>query len=505
MQNPLKVRGASATSRIISSGIASTIKVALILSLALGSCLFCSETALAIPQGPTPSIVTNSPIGSPIIAINPKVGPPTASVLVSGNGFDPHVRVNIYFDTTYLATTTTNGVGAFGGGTPYGGVSIQVPASAVPGDHWISAIASLGYKAAQKFLVRTDWTQFHFDSAKTGFNPYENVVTGGTNLVLRWSFSTGGSIPGSPAVAGGIVYTASEDGTVYALNATTGALVWRYTTGGAIVSSPAVSNGLVLVGSEDGTVYALNAATGARTWRFTTGGPVLSSPAVGNGVVYIGSNDGNVYAFAASTGRVLWNTSVGQVTTAPALAGGILYVVNGGIVALDAQTGVVLWGAGAETPIVCSPAAAYGMVYVASEGGGVSGNMYALDGQSGNQVWEYDTPGFGPSSPAVAQQTVYIGSAYDNMTENGILVFDAMAGTYLGQSLLGNSPVISAPSLANNVLYYAYQNTVYGGSWQYTTGGLIESSPVVVNAMVYVTSDDGTLYAFGLPRHDESK
>jgi eukaryotic-like serine/threonine-protein kinase len=46
---------------------------------------------------------------------------------------------------------------------------------------------------------------------------------------------------------------------VYALDAATGALRWSYTTGGSVQSSPAVADGTVYIGSEDANVYALNA------------------------------------------------------------------------------------------------------------------------------------------------------------------------------------------------------------------------------------------------------
>ena len=44
-----------------------------------------------------------------------------------------------------------------------------------------------------------------------------------------------------------------DDDNVYALNASTGAKLWSYTTGGDMDSSPAVANGVVYVGSETAT------------------------------------------------------------------------------------------------------------------------------------------------------------------------------------------------------------------------------------------------------------
>jgi eukaryotic-like serine/threonine-protein kinase len=79
-------------------------------------------------------------------------------------------------------------------------------------------------------------------------------------------------------------------------------LNWSYTTGGPVQAPPAVASGTVYVGSNDGKVYALNATTGALQWSYATGSNVLSSPAVANGIVYIGSNDHKGYAFGLAGG-----------------------------------------------------------------------------------------------------------------------------------------------------------------------------------------------------------
>jgi outer membrane protein assembly factor BamB len=94
---------------------------------------------------------------------------------------------------------------------------------------------------------------------------------------MDWSFTTGGAVQSSPAVAGGTVYIASLDGNVYALSAATGAKLWNFTTGNQVISSPAVAGGTVYIGSEDHDVYALNAVTGAKQWNFTTGSQVIAS------------------------------------------------------------------------------------------------------------------------------------------------------------------------------------------------------------------------------------
>jgi outer membrane protein assembly factor BamB len=59
-----------------------------------------------------------------------------------------------------------------------------------------------------------------------------------------------------------------------------------------------VAGGTVYVGVGSG-LYALDAATGHVRWTYTTAGPV-SAPAVAGGTVYVGSYDGKIYALYAA-------------------------------------------------------------------------------------------------------------------------------------------------------------------------------------------------------------
>jgi len=95
------------------------------------------------------------------------------------------------------------------------------------------------------------WPMFHHDLRHTGYSPSKAPNTNSTT----WSYTTGGAVSSSLAVADGKLYVGSADNKVYCLNASTGAFIWSYTTGGR-VTSPAVADGRVYVGSADGKVYA---------------------------------------------------------------------------------------------------------------------------------------------------------------------------------------------------------------------------------------------------------
>jgi PQQ-like domain/IPT/TIG domain len=197
----------------------------------------------------------------PSIVLSAPSGPPTTTVKVSGAGFSPREAVDIYFDTTDEALTSASATGTFSG------IVVGVPASAVPGTHHVTAVGRhSGFSTQAPFLVNTNWTQFRYSPTHSGTNPYENVLSPSSvsGLALDWSFTTGGGVQSSPAVVNGVLYVGSNDGNVYALNASTGTKLWSFTTSntGLSESSPAVVKGVVYIGSNGGHVYALNAATG---------------------------------------------------------------------------------------------------------------------------------------------------------------------------------------------------------------------------------------------------
>ena len=162
-----------------------------------------------------------------------------------------------------------------------------------------------------------DWPMQGHDAAHSGVAG-ESVEP---PLEVLWKYKTGAGYS-SPAVSGGMVYVGSNDGYVYALDASSGSLKWKYKTGDSVASSPAVSGGVVYVGSHDGYVYALDASSGNLKWKYKTGGGG-SSPAVSGGVVYVGSHWDYFYAFAPAPTPT---PTTGTISVSSAPSGASIYL-----------------------------------------------------------------------------------------------------------------------------------------------------------------------------------
>ncbi|MGH9493446.1 MAG: PQQ-binding-like beta-propeller repeat protein [Candidatus Sulfotelmatobacter sp.] len=154
-------------------------------------------------------------------------------------------------------------------------------------------------------------------------------------------------------------------------------LKWAFgfPNGDTSFGQPSVVGGRVFVGSDIGYFYAINADTGCVYWSYRAQATVRTAatvgPVTGHGTakyaVYFGDFRGNVYALDASTGKPLWTRNVVDNYVARLSAGltlykGRLYVpvssseevfsadpsyaccsFRGSVVALDANTGQLIW------------------------------------------------------------------------------------------------------------------------------------------------------------------
>lgn len=440
----------------------------------------------------------------------PQIGPPTSATMLVGNGFDPNATLDFYFDSTNVGFIVTDSHGSFGLALAaptirQGGATIHVPEDAVPGAHTITAVERITQLQAQvAFTVRTDWPQYQFDAQRTGFNPYENVLSPSTvgNLTLRWTYPAGQYVysSGSPMVTNGAVYVSAQD--FFSLNASTGALLWDVIPPPSF-GLPTVANGVVYScggGQGWGGVRASNASTGATIWyRPLQQKGCSGTPTFVNGTLYL--SEAGISALDAATGAPLWQFDLTPfIQGSPAVANGMVYfaATDNNVYALNAATGVLVWKYATGAPIWSTPAVANGMVYVGSN----DYNFYALNATTGALVWKYAMTGVAYDA-AVANGVIYV-------TSDALYAFNAATGSLLYKTAWTPAYV---PTVANGVLYVGGPNhniyAVDAGTgavlWSYQTGDWVEVAPAVVNGMLYVGSLDGNFYAFGLPDQQVSE
>jgi len=366
---------------------------------------------------------------------------------------------------------------------------------------------------------------FHYDVANTGHRPDGRGPT--SDGTERWRVETGDSVRSSPAVVDGIVYVASGDAKLYAIEADGGQVEWTAELGAYSWSSPAVVHETVYVGGGSRTVSALSTDDGSERWQFDGSGSVLASPTVVDGSVYIGTSEGELYAIDANSGVEQWRQDLSVVTdtarrptdpSATRLASG----------ARSQQQ------AASET--VGTVAAGDGRVYAAT------GNaLYGLDGDTGDRRWsvQFDTYAAGrdgtdgrlaggdttgqfdrlqalrrtPSSPALVDGVVYVGQYPESVAvnaESGQRLWraddtseaGAMGVDPSGQRLQTAGEFASSPAVTDDSVYVGGDRLValdrQSGSvnWGRSFSGPVNSSPVVVDGTVYVGTDDSRVVGF---------
>lgn len=146
---------------------------------------------------------------------------------------------------------------------------------------------------------------------------------------------------------------------------------WVATTAGDVSATPAVVGGAVYFGDFGGTLWKVDAKTGRVIWSHAVsdytgiaGDFARTSPALAGNTLIVGDiRHPNLLGIDATTGKLRWMTQVhpdpkGIMTGSPVLAGGIIYTgvsatgaggrlttFRGTIVALNPQTGRILWRA----------------------------------------------------------------------------------------------------------------------------------------------------------------
>tara|TARA_B100000949_G_scaffold222417_1_gene223994 strand:- start:5104 stop:6450 length:1347 start_codon:yes stop_codon:yes gene_type:complete len=339
-----------------------------------------------------------------------------------------------------------------------------------------------------------------------------------------WRYQANGAISSSPAVTKEAVYVSTDDSRILALELETGNPIWEYSAEAPTDSSPAIAGDLLYVALREGRFVALDRNNGTVVWDFQSGEPFFSSPSVHNGIAYIGSGDEKFYAFDALTGQQIWeyeagsriaNASavnedvvafttqdnvlhivdafngdlrldypIGSSYSAPGMDGKLLFVsdLNGVVRAIDwtkiqypmektarrFRMTMFLWGFEDTPPVMKgfvwkfrnprevfqnTPTIANGMVYVPS----LDGQIYKLNASTGDPQWRYTTEG------TISESVSVVG---------GLMLAGDSTGKVHGVDVETGKKI-----------------------WEMQLDGRISSTPVVSAEMLFVATQNGSLYA----------
>ena len=358
-----------------------------------------------------------------------------------------------------------------------------------------------GWEVSQHVLTGTQASKL--TASQSGPKP----VAPGTSA---WRFAAGSTVA-TVAVAGSVVYTATNGNIVFAVDAATGTQLWRRTTTSDENGQLAVSGSSLVIAGDNGP-FALAAGNGRQLWDVptqgvvpllgaggvayagfapkvnTTGGVTALDPATGtvawtfrfpgvadtagalavaDGVVYVTTGDGEIFALSAADGtkRQLVSGFGEFGAGAIAVAGGVVYAglddQKGTVVAVNVASGKTLWrqslGAAA---FPASLASANGVVFAGmlrslQSSGSAGAELYALNATTGRQLWSVPVDGGVNAGPVAVGGAVYTGSA------DGVLgAWQANTGNKLW-SYTAAGPVGSLSVVAGSRVYFGAGDSVY--------------------------------------------
>lgn len=200
-----------------------------------------------------------------------------------------------------------------------------------------------------------------------------------------------------------LLYLVTRDARLLALSREDGEEVWSATLPNEALAAPRSNNSMVVAQSIDGKVHAFNAADGEKLWQYDSAMPPLSlraaaSPLVGADLVLASLANGRLMALSNETGQPVWQYQVGEpagrtelerlvdVSGEPLILESAAMVVGyqGKLALVDIESGREIWSKAASS--LHSPMIGGGNIFLAASNGDVIG----LRGQDRREIWRQD-------------------------------------------------------------------------------------------------------------------
>ncbi|MFT8717836.1 PQQ-binding-like beta-propeller repeat protein [Acetobacter sp.] len=259
------------------------------------------------------------------------------------------------------------------------------------------------------------------------------------------------NLGGGLGVDGDTLYIVDGVAQTVAVDTATGKVKWRVDLDTPGRSAPTIANNRVFFTTLDGSLFAIDATTGHRLWAYTASfAPTVMfgqpAPAVVNGIVLAGFGSGDIVALREESGEVVWSDTLGAgnglssaadlacIRSLPVVANGIAYAMSvaSSMVAFDMRSGRRLWEraiAGANPILVVGD-----WLYLIS----LDGQVACIDRVSGDVRWITQLRQF-KNVDARKDGVAWTGPVMGNgkllcvstLPENGIVSLDPISGKIL--------------------------------------------------------------------------
>lgn len=246
-----------------------------------------------------------------------------------------------------------------------------------------------------------------------------------------------------------------------------------------------------------------------KLWKYKQEELIEFAPIIHGKRMYLIDNDGLFVALNKQTGKVIWKERLATLNaSSPAFANGTLYAVSlepPQALAVNAASGKVLWRRDLPGRAESSPVVVRKRMYFGTE----PGTFYALDTKDGEVEWDTQLTGEIKAAPAFEAGTLFVGDYGGNMSalraSDGAIEWQT---SDLGTGIGGSGRFYSTPAVAFGRVYagnvdgrtYSFEAKTGEIAWTFSAGDYVYSGVAAADTAgtpptVYFGSHDKKVYA----------
>ena len=275
------------------------------------------------------------------------------------------------------------------------------------------------------------------------------------------------ALSGGVGLSGDALLLGSSDGAVLKVDRNSGEVLWSTKVSGEVLAAPQGNGDVVVAQTYDGKLIGMDFQTGEKRWTYDSNVPVLtirgtSTPILQDDIVFAGFANGRVLAVDAETGAVGWEVRVAisqgrseierivDVDGTMELSGGELYAASyqGRIVGIDASSGRGLWQQ--DVSSVSGVSQGFGNVYVADE----DGTLYAFLRNGQGLRWQQGALGYRKLSRPVPVSSYVAVADFEGIVH----LVSQVDGEFAGR-VKADGDGVRADMLSDGNVLYVYGNS----------------------------------------------